>query len=149
MNLQDKLTSLAMLGATWVMWLLITVSVVGVAVALARPEVLGIRGAAIAQALTLSFSAVARLVLVRRFLGIWPFDRDFLRLAVPAVLGGGAMAATHLALPDERWLVDLAGSFLVGGVVYATSLVAVGLRPGERRAVMRVAGRVLGRGTPA
>jgi len=122
---------------------------VGVAVALARPEVLGIRGAAIAQALTLSFSAVARLVLVRRFLGIWPFDRDFLRLAVPAVLGGGAMAATHLALPGERWLVDLVGSFLLGGVVYAASLVAVGLRPGERRAVMRVAGRVLGRRAPA
>lgn len=122
---------------------------VGVALALARPEVLGIRGAAVAQALTLSFSAVARLMLVRRFLGIWPFDRDFLRLAIPAGLGGAAMAATHLALPGERWLVDLAGSFLVGGVVYAASLVAVGLRPGERRAVLRVAGRVLGRGTPA
>ena len=122
---------------------------VGVALALARPEVLGIRGAAIAQALTLSFSAIARLVLVRRFLGIWPFDRDFLRLAVPAAIGGAAMAATHLVLPGERWLVDLAGSLLVGGLVYAASLVAVGLKPGERRAVMRVAGRVLGRRAPA
>jgi len=121
----------------------------GVAFALARPEVLGIRGAAVAQALTLSFSAIARLVLVRRFLGIWPFDRDFLRLAIPAGLGGAAMAATHLALPGDRWLVDLAGSFLVGAAVYAVALVAVGLRPGERRTVIQVAGRVLGRGAPA
>jgi len=120
-----------------------------VAFALARPEVLGIRGAAVAQALTLSFSAIARLVLVRRFLGIWPFDRDFLRLAIPAGLGGAAMAATHLALPGDRWLVDLAGSFLVGAAVYAVALVAVGLRPGERRTVIQVAGRVLGRWAPA
>ena len=51
---------------------------IGVALALAGPSGLGIRGAAIAQALTLSFSAVARLLLVRRFLGIWPFDRTWL-----------------------------------------------------------------------
>jgi O-antigen/teichoic acid export membrane protein len=47
---------------------------VGLALLLARPEVLGIRGAAIAQACTLTVSALARLFLVRRFLGIWPFD---------------------------------------------------------------------------
>ena len=47
---------------------------IGLALALARPDALGIRGAAIAQAATLTFSAIARLLLVRRFLGIWPFD---------------------------------------------------------------------------
>jgi O-antigen/teichoic acid export membrane protein len=122
---------------------------VGVAFALARPEVLGIRGAAVAQALTLSFSAVARLMLVRRFVGIWPFDRNYLRLAIPAALGGAAMAATHIVLPAERWLVDVVGSFLVGGAVYAAALVAVGLKPGERRAVLHVVRRLLGRGAPA
>jgi O-antigen/teichoic acid export membrane protein len=122
---------------------------VGVALALARPEVLGIRGAAIAQALTLSFSAVARLMLVRRFLGIWPFDRNYLRLAIPTALGGAAMAATHIVLPADRWLVDVVGSFLVGGAVYAGALVAVGLKPGERRAGIHVVGRLLGRGAPA
>jgi hypothetical protein len=59
------------------------------------------------------------------------------------------MAATHIALPAERWLVDVVGSFLVGGAVYAGALVAVGLKPGERRAVMHVVGRLLGRGAPA
>ncbi len=36
MNLQQKLTSLAYMGATWVMWLLIIVSVFGFAIALER-----------------------------------------------------------------------------------------------------------------
>lgn len=106
---------------------------IGVAFALARPDVLGIRGAAIAQALTLSFSAVARLMLVRRFLGIWPFDREFLRLIVPTVIGAVTMVAAHLVLPERKWLVDLVGSFAVGGGTYAVALLAVGLTPGERR----------------
>jgi biopolymer transport protein ExbB len=36
MTLQDKLTSLAMMGASWVMWLLITISVFGFAIAIER-----------------------------------------------------------------------------------------------------------------
>ena len=65
---------------------------VGLALLLARPDALGMRGAAIAQAATLTFSAIARLLLVRRFLGIWPFDRAYLRLVAPTLIGGLAMA---------------------------------------------------------
>ena len=36
MNIQDKLTSFAMLGATWVMWVLVGLSIGGLAVALDR-----------------------------------------------------------------------------------------------------------------
>lgn len=118
---------------------------VGVAFALARPEALGIRGAAVAQALTLTFSAVARLMLVRRLLGIWPFDRDFLRLVPAAVAGAAAMVGAHAVLPHAKWLVDLLGSLLVGGAVYTACLVAFGLKPGERRTLFALAGRVLGR----
>jgi O-antigen/teichoic acid export membrane protein len=118
---------------------------VAVAFALARPEALGIRGAAIAQALTLTFSAIARLLLVRRFLGIWPFDAGYLRLVPAALLGGLAMAAAHAALPERKWLVDLVGSFAAGGAVYVAALLAVGLPPPERRALSRMAGKVLGR----
>jgi O-antigen/teichoic acid export membrane protein len=118
---------------------------VGVAMVLARPSALGIRGAAVAQALTLSFSAIARLYLVRRFLGIWPFDRDFLRLVVPTLVGAIAMIAAHAALPDPKWLVNLVGSSAAGCAAYAAALLAVGLRPSERRAAFRLAGRVLGR----
>jgi O-antigen/teichoic acid export membrane protein len=118
---------------------------VGVAFALARPDVLGIRGAAIAQALTLSFSAIARLLLVRRFLAIWPFDADFLRLIVPTAIGALGMLAVHAALPDRKWLIDLVGSFAVGGLAYAIGVLAVGLRPSERRAAFGLVGRLTGR----
>jgi hypothetical protein len=118
---------------------------VGVALTLARPEVLGIRGAAIAQALTLSFSAIARLLLVRRFLGIWPFDAAYLRLIVPTLAGALGMFLGDALIPDRKWLVDLVGSFALGGVAYVATLLALGLKPTERRAALRMAGKVLRR----
>jgi O-antigen/teichoic acid export membrane protein len=118
---------------------------VGVALALARPEVLGIRGAAIAQALTLSFSAIARLLLVRRFLGIWPFDAAYLRLIVPTIVGALGMVLGDALLPDRKWFLDLVGSFALGGAAYVAALLAVGLKPSERRAAFRMAGKVLRR----
>lgn len=118
----------------------------GVAFWLARPESLGIRGAAVAQAATLTVSAVARLLLVRRFLGIWPFDAGYLRLVPPALLGGVAMAIAHDLLPSERWLVDLLGSFAVGGAVYVAALVLVGLPRNERVALVTMVRSVAGRG---
>jgi hypothetical protein len=111
---------------------------IGVAMALAGPADLGIRGAAIAQALTLSFSAVARLLLVRRFLGIWPFDGAWLRLAVPTVLGALTMGLAHAAMPDDRWFLDLLVSAAAGGAVYAAALLVVGLSPTERAAATRI-----------
>lgn len=119
---------------------------VGLALALARPESLGIRGAAIAQAATLTVSAIARLMLVRRFLGIWPFDAGYLRLVPAAVVGGLALALAHAAMPAERWLLDLLVSFAVGGAAYVVALLAVGLPRHERTALFAMAGRVLGRG---
>lgn len=118
---------------------------VGVSYALARPSALGIEGAAIAQALTLVFSAVSRLFLVRRFLNIWPFERAYLRLIVPTVLGAATMVLVHAALPEAKWLVNLVGSFALGGTVYVVALLAVGLKPSERRAAGRLAGRLVGR----
>ena len=119
---------------------------VGLALALARPEVLGIRGAAIAQAATLTFSALARLFLVRRFLGIWPFDGSYLRLVVPTVVGGLVMAAAHAVLPEAKWLVNLLASAAAGTGAYVVALLAIGLKPNERATAMRLAGKVLGRG---
>ena len=94
---------------------------VGVAIALAGPNSLGIRGAATAQAVTLTFSAVARLLLVRRFLGIWPFDRKWLRLVVPALLGALTMGLGHAAMPEGKWALDLVVSAALGTGVYAVA----------------------------
>jgi O-antigen/teichoic acid export membrane protein len=122
---------------------------VGLALALARPEALGIRGAAIAQAATLTFSAFARLVLVRRFLDIWPFDGAYLRLVVPTLIGGSVMAGAHAFLPDAKWLVNLLLSAAVGTGAYAVAVFAIGLKPNERSTALRMAGRVVGKGRAA
>ena len=116
------------------------------AFALAGPDALGIEGAAIAQAATLTFSAIVRLLLVRQFLHIWPFDPGYLRLVPPAVAGGLAMALTHAVMPAEKWFLDLVVSFGVGGLVYVVTLVAIGLPTNERTSLFRMAGKVLGRG---
>jgi O-antigen/teichoic acid export membrane protein len=110
---------------------------VGLALALARPDALGIRGAAIAQAATLTISALARLLLVRRFVRIWPFDRAFLRLILPTAAGASAMAIAHALLPEAEWLVNLLGSAAVGTAVYGAALFAVGLKPSERATIAR------------
>jgi O-antigen/teichoic acid export membrane protein len=111
---------------------------VGVAVALAGPNSLGIRGAATAQAVTLTFSAVARLLLVRRFLGIWPFDSKWLRLVVPAVLGALTMGLAHAVMPEGKWALDLLVSATLGTGVYGAAMLVVGLSPTERAAVTRL-----------
>jgi O-antigen/teichoic acid export membrane protein len=118
---------------------------VGLAFALARPDVLGIRGAAIAQAVTLTFSAVARLMLVRRFLGIWPFDVSYLRLVVPTLIGGVVMAAAHALLPEATWLLSLGIAAVAGTGAYVIALFVFGLTPSERSAAARLAGKVAGR----
>jgi O-antigen/teichoic acid export membrane protein len=122
---------------------------VAIAFWLARPaESLGARGAAIAQATTLTVSAIARLMLVRRFLGIWPFDPAYLRLVPPALAGAAAMALAHAVMPEATWFLDLLVSSAVGSAVYVAVLVAVGLPSGERASLVRLVGRVLGRAAP-
>jgi O-antigen/teichoic acid export membrane protein len=117
---------------------------VGIAIVLA-PRI-GMRGTAIAEAVTLTASAIARLLLVKRFVGIWPFDRWFLRLVPPVVAGGLAMWGAHAVLSGPKWLIDLGGSVVVGTLVYGAVLIVVGLKPAERRALLRVASRVRGGG---
>jgi len=119
---------------------------VTLALALARPEVLGIRGAAIAQACTLAASAIARLLLVKRFVRIWPFERAFLRIVPAALIGAAVMFAVHVVLPDAKWLVNLVVSAGVGALAYGVSLLAFGLKPKERAAALKILGKVVGRG---
>jgi O-antigen/teichoic acid export membrane protein len=107
---------------------------------------LGIEGAAVAGALTMALSKVARLWLVWRFVHIQPFDRDYARLLLPTAisLAGGFVA--HLALRHAAWQLDLLVTALVSAVVYAAVLLAWGLPPAEQRAVRRLATALLRRG---
>lgn len=119
------------------------VMAVGIAVILAPKY--GMRGTAIAEAVTLTVSAIARLMLVRRFVDIWPFDRWYLRLVPPTVVGGLVMWAIHSVLAGPKWLIDLGVSSVAGTLAYGVVLVLFGLRPGERRAVLALGRTVAGR----
>jgi O-antigen/teichoic acid export membrane protein len=119
---------------------------IGVAVLLIGGFELGMKGAAIAGALTMALSKLARLWLVWRFVGIQPYDRNYVRLAVPA--GASLLAAwgTAQTLSDGAWPVTLVATAAVGTAVYLAALLAAGLAPEERRALRRMVGSLRGRG---
>jgi hypothetical protein len=75
---------------------------------------------------------------VKRFLGIWPFDRAWLRLIMPTVLAALTMGLVHASMPNDRWFLDLLVSAASSGAVYVGSMLAVGLPPTERAAAARL-----------
>jgi O-antigen/teichoic acid export membrane protein len=104
----------------------------------------GIVGAAIANAVTFAVSNAARLALVRRFVGIQPYDARYLRLAPAALVGGLAGWAAHTFTPGGELSVLLATG-AAATVLFGAGLVAFGLMPHERRALGRVARGLLAR----
>jgi O-antigen/teichoic acid export membrane protein len=138
---------LIMVGRTgWDLLVYLAGFAIDIGLAYALIPSLGIKGAAIAQAVTLSFSAGARLLLVRHFVRIWPFDRHFLRLVVPTAIGAAVMIGLDLLIPDAEWFVDLAIAGGVGSAAYVGALLVFGLAPSERLMLGTILGRVTGRG---
>jgi hypothetical protein len=82
-----------------------------------------------------------RLYLVWRFVLIQPYDRDYARILIPTALGALAMVVVHSMLEGPKWALDLLGTGLVGGLVYYTAFLLVGLTPTEKGAVMRMLNR--------
>ena len=116
-----------------------------VAAVLLVPE-LGIEGAAVAGALTMALSKVARLWLVWRFVHIQPFDRAYARLLVPAALGFLGGFGAHVAARGGPWQVDLVATAAGASLVYLGALLLWGLPHAEQRAARRLVAAVLGRG---
>ena len=109
----------------------------------------GINGAAAAQAITIACSNWLRLVLVKRFVGIFPWDRPYARLALPAIACGVAMLAAEAVLGNARWLVELVGIGVAGAVVYMPVLLRFGLTEGERIALRNGIAKLRGRSAAA
>jgi len=140
---------LIMVGRTgWDLLVYVASFVVAVGIAVLLAPTYGMRGAAIAEAVTLTLSAFARLMLVKKFVDIWPFDRWFLRLVPPVLAGAATMWAVHQVLAGPKWLIDLGGSIGAGTLVYGVVLVLIGLKPAERSTVLALVRKMLGR-TPA
>jgi O-antigen/teichoic acid export membrane protein len=106
--------------------------------ALALVPVLGMNGAATAQAVTLTVSNAVRLYLVWRFVRIQPFNRVYARLAIPAAAGLLTMIGVDALLSGSVWWANLILTGAVGGIVYAVALVAFGLSRTERDAAERI-----------
>ncbi len=96
----------------------------------------GLVGAAIANSVTFALSKWARLVLVRRFVGIQPYNRDYGRLLAPSAAGAAVMWLVHVLMPGVLW--DLAITALAGSVAYAGVYLLVGLTDAERRGARRL-----------
>ena len=92
----------------------------------------GMEGAAVANSVTFVLSKWARLALVERFVSIWPYDRDYLRLLAPT--GAGLVAAwlVHSAI-GGMWLTKLLGTGFVAAVAYVLVYLVAGLTEVERR----------------
>jgi O-antigen/teichoic acid export membrane protein len=102
----------------------------------------GMTGAAIANSVTFAVSKWARLALVRKFVGIQPYDAAYGRLVAPAIAAGLAMWALHSQLPEDKWLLDLAGTGLGGVVAFGLVYLVIGLTPAERHGIRRMTGRI-------
>jgi O-antigen/teichoic acid export membrane protein len=105
----------------------------------------GIEGAAAAQAITIACSNWLRLVLVRRYVGIFPWDRSYARLLVPAAACALAMLGVQAVIGDTKWLVELITMAVVGGAVYVPALLAFALVPSERIALSNGLAKLRGR----
>jgi len=102
----------------------------------------GMEGAAMANAVTFVVSKWARLALVKRFVGIQPYDRNYSRLVVPAV--GAVVVMWALENVATTWPVQLTAVTVGGLSAYVGLYLLWGLTPIERTAVSRLVARVKG-----
>jgi O-antigen/teichoic acid export membrane protein len=100
----------------------------------------GLEGAAIANAVTFGLSNLARLVLVRRFVNISPYEKDYARLVAPTAIAFGLMWLVH-RMVEGSWWADLAVTTVTGVVVFVGALLAVGLTDKERAGLSALAAK--------
>ena len=103
----------------------------------------GMEGAAWANAITFAVSKWARLALVRRFVDIWPYDKSYLRLVVPALVGLAAAVAAHAAFPGEG-VADLFATGMAAVLAYGVVVLFVGLSESERRGIANLGKKLRG-----
>jgi O-antigen/teichoic acid export membrane protein len=103
----------------------------------------GIEGAAVASAVTFTSSNAARLLFVRKFVSIQPYDRNYLRLIAPAAIAAVVMWMAHAATGGG--LLDVVVTGALGTLAYGLAFVAWGATPEERAGVRALVGRRLGR----
>jgi O-antigen/teichoic acid export membrane protein len=104
----------------------------GLAVALTAA--LGMEGAAVAAATSIAALNLVRLLQVRRRVGIQPYERSYLGLALPAGAAAIAGLAVHAVLSGAPWWVSLAATAACALGAYAALLPVV--LPAQERALV-------------
>jgi O-antigen/teichoic acid export membrane protein len=100
----------------------------------------GILGAAIANATSLAAVNVLRVIQIRKVLGIFPYDRRFLRPLGAGLIGGTVALLLPLAGLDPG--PRLALRVLVLGIVYLGTLAAFGIDPVDREIAKAIRDRL-------
>jgi O-antigen/teichoic acid export membrane protein len=105
-----------------------------VGLAIVLTAAFGIEGTAVAAAVSVAGLNVLRLVQVRRRVGIQPYERAYLGLALPAAAAVLAAFAAHAALSGRAWWASLASTAACGFASYAAVLPLA--LPAAERAVL-------------
>lgn len=118
------------------------VILVGLAVALTAA--FGSSGTATAAAVSVAAVNAARLLQVRRRIGIQPYERAYASLLVPGAISALVAVAAHAALEGGPWWISL-GATAAGGLAAYAAVLPFVLPPWERAALHASLGRLAGR----
>jgi len=100
MNIQERLTAFAMLGAGWVMWLLVFLSIISLAIVLERAYYLIVSRDDITKIKADLLGLIAKgdyAAAIKRVTGSRSFEAKILRAGLEAVDGGAAAAEERIA----------------------------------------------------
>ncbi|GAA0716145.1 O-antigen/teichoic acid export membrane protein [Halorubrum trapanicum] len=98
----------------------------------------GLVGAALGTSLAIAVQNGIQIVLLRRFEGLWPYDRTFL---TPLAAGGVAVAAMYAVRAILTGLPAVLAGGITGVAAYAASLWILGVDPRDRFVARRLARR--------
>lgn len=94
----------------------------------------GIEGTAAAAATGVAGFSLVRLGQVRRYIGIQPYDRSYLGLALPTLAAAAASLAAHVVFAGRPWWASLAVTAACGFLAYGAVL-PIALPAAERAAL--------------
>jgi len=139
-----------------VMWAKIAATAATIAGGAAMAPVFGIMGAAVATAAGLFLVNALTVVFVRRLLGSWPYNRQYLKPLVAGLLAAGGALLLRWALPVPDGLPAVLAFGPTFLALFAALTASLGLSDSDRQflaslwaAVRRTAGRPAGAGRDA
>ena len=98
----------------------------------------GLVGAALGTSLAIAIQNGIQVLLLRRFEGLWPFDRTFLTPVAAGVVALAVMWGVRTAVPGRAAVVV---GTVVGAITYVGALRVLGVDPRDRLVVRELAGR--------